>query len=76
MTECTHDLIEREMAVHSDGQCSICANTERDKLRELLNEYGRHSAGCSAEYAKKYGCRCGWDREMQALKEQDGKDKK
>ena len=29
-------------------------------LKENLIEYGRHAAGCSQEYAKKYRCRCGW----------------
>ena len=29
-------------------------------LKENLIEYGRHAAGCSQEYAKKHGCRCGW----------------
>ena len=42
---------------------------ENKELKELLIEYGRHSAGCSKQYDKKYPCRCGWDRERKkALK--------
>ena len=44
-------------------------NKRIKELEELLIEYGRHSSGCSAQYDKKYPCRCGWDREKkQALK--------
>lgn len=42
-------------------------------LKENLIEYGRHCAGCSQEFAKKYRCRCGWDKIEQALKESNGK---
>ena len=37
-------------------------------LKENLIEYGRHAAGCSQEYAKKYRCRCGWDAVGKVLK--------
>jgi len=37
-------------------------------VKENLIEYGRHAAGCSQEYAKKHGCRCGWDAVGKVLK--------
>ena len=42
--------------------------TENKELLEYLIEYGRHAPGCSQEFAKKYRCRCGWDKVEQALK--------
>jgi len=45
------------------------ANKRIKELEAILIEYGRHSPGCSAQYDKKYPCRCGWDRERKiALK--------
>ena len=41
---------------------------ENARLKENLIEYGRHAAGCSQEFAKKYRCRCGWDKVEQELK--------
>lgn len=48
-----------------DSKCWKC---QVEEMQALLAEYGGHSPGCSAGVEKGRRCRCGWDREMQALK--------
>ena len=33
--------------------------SEHTKLRDALDLYGQHNAGCSGKYAE-YRCKCGW----------------
>ena len=35
------------------------------RLRELLEEYGRHAEDCNAQFGDQYRSRCGW-REVEA----------
>lgn len=36
MTDCTHDLAERETAVYADGMCPLCLQRELKEAREAL----------------------------------------
>jgi hypothetical protein len=40
---------------------------EVERLRQALEDYGRHSEGCSGQYGSSYRCRCGWRDEARAL---------
>jgi hypothetical protein len=40
---------------------------EVERLRQALEDYGRHSEGCSGQYGPSYRCRCGWRDEARAL---------
>lgn len=41
-------------------------DTERDRLREALEDYGQHNPGCSGGIAP-YPCKCGWTKFRAAL---------
>lgn len=44
---------------------------ENEKLKQIIAEYSRHNPGCSAQFGKKYRCKCGWDKVKKGI---DGKE--
>ena len=64
---CVHTIAT---SVDREGCCVSCGEDlnylaimqiEKEELRQDLQEYGRHAAGCSAAFGD-YSCTCGWDR--------------
>jgi predicted DsbA family dithiol-disulfide isomerase len=39
--ECTHDIVEREIAVTSDGMCPLCMRKRIEELEERLKRHDR-----------------------------------
>jgi hypothetical protein len=58
------------IAAARDDVPALVAEVER--LRQALEDYGRHSEGCSGQYGPSYRCRCGWRDEARALSVGDG----
>ncbi len=70
---CVHTIAT---SVDREGCCVSCGEDlnylaimqiEKEELRQDLQAYGRHAAGCSAAFGD-YKCKCGWDKVKESNK--------
>jgi hypothetical protein len=54
-----HGYAQTEAMLALEGELQA-RQDEIERLRGLLQEYGRHQEGCNAQWGDTYRCRCGW----------------